>query len=241
MNYEQAKRGYLNLWTAAQIRPERRMAAQTIAQRLNMSRERYEAVARRVRAPWPWVAIVNSLEGGGRFTGHLHNGDPLTRRTTHVPRGRPLTGTPPFTWEESAVDALEMEGIADVPDWPVARWGFEWEKYNGWGYTKLSQPINSPYLWSFTTAYGAAPNVGKYVADGRFNSSAISEQCGAIAILKAMIELGITKVPDTILTLAQMQAIAIDKPVSPIIRLPVKTPEWDIAGIVFNFITRLFT
>jgi lysozyme family protein len=40
-----------------------------------------------------------------------------------VPAGRPAAGSPPFTWEQSAADALELAGIASVKDWSVPRQG----------------------------------------------------------------------------------------------------------------------
>jgi lysozyme family protein len=58
--------------------------------------------------PWELIAALHEREAGGSFKGHLHNGDPLTGRTYHVPAGRPAKGSPPFTWEASAIDALTM-------------------------------------------------------------------------------------------------------------------------------------
>jgi len=39
--------------------------------------------------------------------------------------------------------------------------------------------VLSPYLWSFTTAYTKC----KFVADGSFSATAVSKQCGAVALL----------------------------------------------------------
>lgn len=186
MEFQSVQRGYANLWAKAEIRPERVAAANTIAKKLAGNQARYEAVAASVGAPWWWVAIIHQMEAEADFTKHLHNGDPLTARTTHVPRGRPpKPAMPPFTWEQSAADALTMEGIADVPDWRVARALYQFEKYNGFAY--FNHAINSPYVWSFTTLYSK----GKYVRDGVFDADAISQQCGAAAILKAMQATGI--------------------------------------------------
>lgn len=180
MQFESVQNGYANLWKRAEIMPARVGAADAIAAKLGRSRKRYEAVAVTVGAPWWFVAIVHQMEADASFSKHLHNGDPLTARTTHVPRGRPKTGKPPFSWEESAADALELQGIAAVPKWSVARALYEFEKYNGFAYFRHA--INSPYLWSFTNLY----EKGKYVADGKYDADAVSQQCGAAAILKAM-------------------------------------------------------
>lgn len=181
MQFETLQRGYANLWAKAEIKPERLKAATAIAQKLAGNRERYEAVAAKIGCPWWFVAIIHQMESSADFTTHLHNGDPLSRRTTHAPRGRPAAGKPPFAWEESAIDALTMEGIANVPKWSVPRTLYQFEHYNGFGY--FNHSTNSPYLWSFTTLY----DKGKYTADGRFDPKAVSGQCGAAAILKAMI------------------------------------------------------
>jgi lysozyme family protein len=188
MQFESLQRGYANLWARAEIKPERVAAAAAIASKLAGNSSRYEAVAGSVGAPWWFVAIIHQMEADADFTKHLHNGDPLTRRTVHVPRGRPAAGKPPFTWEESAVDALTLEGIAAVPKWTTPRALYQFEKYNGFGY--FEHGINSPYVWSFTTLY----DKGKYTADGRFDPSAVSQQCGAAAILKAMVAAGIVNI-----------------------------------------------
>lgn len=187
MKFEDAERGYGNMWRAAQIRPERRAAALVLAKRAIANRARYQAAASACPGmPWWWVACAHSLESGMSWTRHLHNGDPLTARTVHVPAGRPAVGRPPFTWEASARDALTMppHSLHRVPTWTIARALYELERYNGFGYVK--KRVNSPYLWSFTTLY----EKGKYVADGRYDPAAVSQQCGAVAIMKALEELG---------------------------------------------------
>lgn len=189
MQFETVQRGYANLWAKAEIRPERVQDAAAIAEKLAANRERYEAVAAAVGCPWWLVGCIHSLEASLRFGKHLHNGDPLGARTVHVPKGRPKTGKPPFAWEASAIDALTMppHEFGKVERWGIARCLYELERYNGFGY--FAHQINSPYLWSFTTLY----EKGKYVADGRWSASAVSKQCGAAAIIKAMVAAGTIK------------------------------------------------
>ena len=57
------------------------------------------------------LGIIHSLEAEFNFNTHLHNGDPLSAQTVHVPRGRPPTGNPPFQWLDSAIDALTMHDL----------------------------------------------------------------------------------------------------------------------------------
>lgn len=156
---------------------------------------RYEEVSKATGVPKWVIAAVHCLEASFDFGSHLHNGDPLTARTKLVPAGRPKA--PPangkvYTWEESAIDALEYDGARSIPTWEVGR-ALAWlEGYNGWGYQtgagRATTPANtSPYLWSFTSEYQS----GKYVADGRFDPSAVSQQVGAVALLLGLLERGL--------------------------------------------------
>ena len=124
------------------------------------------------------------MEGNCNFKTHLHNGDPLSARTYHVPKGRPKaaprSGHFPYTWEESAEDSLVFQGYDKVRDWTVLRFLYLWEAYNGWGY--YYHGINSPYLWSFSNNYTA----GRYVSDGVWSSTSVSKQIGTACLLKWM-------------------------------------------------------
>jgi lysozyme family protein len=201
MNWEPAAAGYYNLWRKAEFSSEKtHSAAVDIAQKVLQVRSNYDAVELQTGVPWWFTGIIHHLESGGKFSTHLHNGDPLTARTTHVPAGRPLTN-PPFTWIESAIDALNMKGLLQETDWsyPKALWNFE--RYNGFGY--VAHEVNSPYVWSFTNLYSR----GKYVADHVWSASAVSEQCGAAAILLVLIEL--KKIPGKEKELPQMKTFTL--------------------------------
>ena len=110
---------YSNLWVEMAIRREKLPELDSIVERIVRHKEAYRSVERLTRVPWFAIAIIHNLEAGGDFNSHLHNGDPLLARTVHVPAGRPRSGNPPFTWEESAVDALEYDGFAQVTDWSI--------------------------------------------------------------------------------------------------------------------------
>ncbi len=156
-----------------------------------VGKARYQTVEAETGVPWWFVGILHALECSSNFKKHLHNGDPLTDRTVNVPSGRPESD-PPFTWEESAEDALLMKGwgpdevarISGVPDWtlPTVLWRFEY--WNGFGYR--NKGIRSPYLW-------AASNLeqpGRYVRDGTWDGSKWSAQVGAAVILKTLVARG---------------------------------------------------
>jgi lysozyme family protein len=178
--YEKSKRGYANLWLKATVRPERVAAASAIARRLITHRARYAAVAHDIGCPWWMVALPHHMESGGDWKTYLGNGQALTRVTTIAPIGR----GPFVSFEAGAVDALKLKGWHRIEGWELPRCLYELERFNGFGY--VSRGINSPYLWSFTTLYTR----GKYVVDGKYDASAVSSQCGAAAILKALVALG---------------------------------------------------
>ena len=176
---------YAALFKTAQIRPEHRESADWHLTMLRQSKERYSRVGERSGVPWYFIGIVHGLEASFNFRAHLHNGDyPLNQRTRQVPAGRPLRWLPPSDWESSAADALRIMGFAHAEDWSLPRILYRIEAFNGFGYRRMGRA--TPYLWSFTTLYDR----GKYVADGKFNPQARSQQCGAAAVLKLLAEAG---------------------------------------------------
>jgi hypothetical protein len=58
------------------------------------------------------------------------------------------------------------------------------ERYNGWGYRLYHPHVLSPYLWSGSNHYTS----GRYVADGTWSETAVSQQIGAAVILRRMAE-----------------------------------------------------
>ena len=187
IRFADVKDEYSNLWAEMAIHRKKLPEVDTIIERIVRHKETYRSVEQLTKVPWFAIAIIHNLEAGGDFNRHLHNGDPLTVRTVHVPAGRPRSGNPPFTWEESAVDALEYDGLTtQVTDWSVEYLAYMFEAFNGWGY-RLSHPhVKSPYLWSFSNHY----TNGKYVGDGRWSETAVSRQCGAMLLLKRLQEKG---------------------------------------------------
>lgn len=183
---------YETLFNGCRVRPDRSREIDATIDRIVANRARYEAVAREAGVPWHVIAIIHCMETGLRFDRHLHNGDPLTRRTTHVPAGRPRGGQPPFTWEESAKDALALRRLGPDTDWSLAGTLYEIEGYNGWGYRLHHTHVLTPYLWSYSDHYTS----GKYVADGRWSDTAVSKQCGGAVVLRRMAERGIITFSD---------------------------------------------
>ncbi len=140
--------------------------------------------------PWYFIACVHYLECSFSFKKHLHNGDPLTGYTVNVPPHRPKVGhAPPFTFEESAVDAIKLMKYDQVTNWSLPFILLKLEGYNGFGYNRKG--IRTPYLWSYSNHY----TKGKYVKDGVYDASAVSSQLGAAVILKRMEERALINIP----------------------------------------------
>jgi lysozyme family protein len=169
-------------WQSATIPAQRVRTVDAIVNRIQSNRGRYEAVQRATGVPWHVTAALHNMEASGSFSKHLHEGSPLTGRTRYVPKGRPREGTPPFKWEVSAVDALRFDRMVAV-QWDDIRRALQaCEAYNGTGYQRFHTSVPTPYLWSHTNLYTR----GKYVADGKWSSTAVSAQTGVAAIWKRM-------------------------------------------------------
>ncbi|MBY3198220.1 hypothetical protein [Rhizobium laguerreae] len=177
--YTGLKSSYIQLFESCQIPPERKGQVDWHIDRITkpIAIARYRAVEGETGVPWYFIGIVHALEASFNFRGHLHNGDPLDRRTRQVPSGRPRIWNPPSNWESSAIDALR--DVGNNSDWSIPRMLYLLEGYNGYGYQY--RRLKSPYLWSFSNHFSK----GKFVRDGVFDPSAGSKQCGAGVMLKA--------------------------------------------------------
>jgi lysozyme family protein len=153
-----------------------------VVRRILLNQKVYKCVDKKTDTPWYVIAALHNMESSGSFRHHLHEGSPLTRRTRWVPRGRPKTGNPPFTWEYSAVDALSYDKMGEK------RWAYLFDTlwavqgYNGTGYWKYHRSTPTPYLYAKTSI----EKPGKYVSDGKWSSTARSKQIGIAAIWKRM-------------------------------------------------------
>jgi len=173
---------YDRLWDSMTIKLDKASAVDAIAKKLIAHKETYEAVETDTGVPWYVIAAWHNRESDANFKTQLAQGDPLGSVSTHVPAGR----GPFSTWEEGAHDALvNLKHLDQITDWSPARICYETERYNGFGYRNNHPEVLSPYLWSFSNHYTA----GKYIADGKFSSSTVDKQCGAIPIMKRIVEL----------------------------------------------------
>lgn len=193
---------YQTLFDTCQIKPNKAQEVEKLVSTLIANKARYASVGTPLGIPWHTIAVIHNMECSQRFDRHLHNGDPLTARTKNVPAGRPKTGNPPFSWEESATDALTLRSLQKWQDWTIPGILYCLEGYNGWGYRLYHPSVKTPYLWSGSNHYTS----GKYVADGTWSDTTVSAQCGAATLLRRIAEKGEmdaeSHIPDTDLAAA---------------------------------------
>lgn len=182
--FEATKRGYANLWNAMTVGTSHTAVIETLCKRGLANKDKYVRVQSATGVPWWFVWALHARESSCDFSTHLHNGDPLTAKTRHVPAGRPLTGSAPFDWWYSATDALTMKGFHLIKSWTIERQLFSGERYNGTGYVGHGE--NSPYVWAGSNIYDGH---GKYVNDGSYDPNFSDKQPGIAPLIRRMSEL----------------------------------------------------
>lgn len=180
------RQDYQRLFATCAIREEWAADVEQRLAALLAGRDRYRTVGERLGLPWFVVAVVHEADTGHDFAVHLHNGDPLTERTQHLPDGRPLDGEPPFSWEDSATDALRLYYFDQWLDWSVAGTLFQLEGHAGWGYRLHHPEVPSPYLWNYSQHY----TQGRYVTDDTWSDSAVAPSVGVAVLLRRLAECG---------------------------------------------------
>lgn len=168
----------------ATLAPDRLPQIDHLVDRIIDGRSRYEKVSEATGIPWWAIGIIHQIDAGGNFQVHL-NGDPLNARTVHVPAGRPSNGSPPFSWEESAIDQISLTWNQKTDFTTPGSALFAFERYNGLGYRKRN--LYSPFIWGCTNRYSR----GAFVSDAVFEPEAVSKQCGAAAILLTLVDRGL--------------------------------------------------
>src|SRR5262245_9939904 len=171
---------YAKQWDKMAVKPDRIADIRGAAARLVAAKDRYLKAEKLTGVPWYMIAALHWRESAGNFRTQLAQGDPLNRRSTHVPRGRG-----PFkSWEAGAYDALvTLKKLNKVIDWRLEKILYHSERYNGWGYHFRGLP--SPYIWGGSTIQRR----GKFVADGEYSSTAWDTQPGVASLISQMMHL----------------------------------------------------
>lgn len=183
LNFADLRSGYAVDWARMVVDVGRTGDVDRAARRILSVRRRFETVAAATGVPWFVIGLLLLRESDLDFGTHLHNGDSLKRRTTHVPAGRPKQPDPPYSWEESAIDALRYDGLTKIADWTLERVCFQAEAYNGFG--PRGHGRRSGYLWAGCNVYDG----GKYVEDGVWDPDHRDTQLGVLPVLHRLAEI----------------------------------------------------
>lgn len=214
MNYGSSEKKRLeNLISTAKITKSTAWYKKAILPKVLANKHQYKAVADKIGCPMAFIVLTHLRENGsdiGKFKAYLGNGQPLNKKTTLVPKGR----GPFASWSDGAIDALKHDGVDKITGWDLPKMLYMLERYNGFGYR--NKGINTPYVWSFTNHYIK----GKYVADGKFSSTAVDSQIGCYAFYLDLIEAE-----------ADFKVGATEKLVvpQPELEAPKETPSWVLA------------
>jgi lysozyme family protein len=177
---------YDRLFKTCRVRPGAMEEVTSWAKRMAANKPRYSGIGDPLGVPWHIVGITHYRECSLDFERHLHNGDPLTDRTKNEPKGRPVNGSPKFTFEESAEDALRCDRMDTWTDWSLSGTLYKLESYNGFGYRTYHPHVLSPYLWGKSNHYVQ----GGYPKDGVWSDTYINKQLGSAVLLRRLSELG---------------------------------------------------
>lgn len=171
-----ARKSYAEIIPTLKINENKIIEVKLLVEKFHKTRERYEAVSSLTGVPSDVLFALHYRESSLNFKGVLHNGERILGtglKTRLVPKGRG-----PFeSWEEAAIDAMEIEKGKFPLVWDMNGKLQFCEAYNGLGYKKKGMP--SPYVLSWTNGYIK----GKYVADGKYDANFVDQQCGTAAIL----------------------------------------------------------
>jgi lysozyme family protein len=183
--YASLEAEYTSKWGNMVITPARVSTIDTMARKIIAGKQRYKAVQSDTGVPWAFIGVLHSRESSCDFAGVLHNGEKIIgngKKTKLVPAGR----GPFSTWEQAAIDALEIKGYKrGSPEWSIPRCLYEGERFNGFGYRNRGVP--SAYLWSFSNQYSK----GKYIADGVWSSTAVDQQMGIAPLMSRLLALDV--------------------------------------------------
>lgn len=135
---QELREEYLQLFTNCNLNSKYAHLGNRTADRILSQQTRYKSVSGITSVPWHVIAVIHAMESNLNFNCHLHNGDSIHSKTTRIPANRP-PGEPPFTWEESAVDALRLEGLTGWSDWSLPSTLFKLEAYS-WSSMAWSAP-----------------------------------------------------------------------------------------------------
>ena len=141
---------------------------------------RYASGCDATEVPQAVAAGSFEREGGSNFNLSPAQGDPINRKSVHVPAGR----GPYPNWTAAQIDAYRIDHLDAVgrANWSWERACYEEELFNGFGYR--ARGVHSPYLWAGTNIYTR----GKFTADHGYDPNAEDEQLGVIPMMYQIVQ-----------------------------------------------------
>lgn len=166
------------LWDNCIVDSDKVLSIKNVVKNAILNKEKYKSVESKTGVPWKLIACIHYKECSMDFTECLHNGDKLPGPTKNVPKGR----GPFSSWEEAAIDALNLKKKIFPSGWTDINMLIFAQKYNGMGH-QMKGLEYSPYIWAYTNHHD---ETGNYVSDGKYSSSAPIKSPGIAAILKEL-------------------------------------------------------
>jgi lysozyme family protein len=153
--------------------------AKIILERANAHDQGQVTAATGVSKLW-WIASFER-EGSSNYTTSPAQGDPINKKSTHIPRGL----GPYENWYDAAIEAYHIDHLDRVGEgnWTWERACYEGEAFNGFGPRNHGRATG--YLWSWSNQYTG----GKYIRDNVWGSSAVDQQCGMIPLMRCLLKL----------------------------------------------------
>lgn len=170
---------YEHLYKTLRILPGKRGACMVAAQKVMRGKTRYKNAGALCGVPWTVIGLIHLMECGCSWNRQIINGEHWNLKTKLYPPGL----GPWDSWEDAAVVGMQRFRKRYPSVWSVGTIGLFLERWNGMGYA--SRNVNSPYLWSMSNH---GEGVGKFVADGKYDASAVSDQVGAMVALSLIEE-----------------------------------------------------
>lgn len=168
---------------------------------------RYAAGCTETEVPQTVAAASFEREASSNFNLSPAQGDPINRKSVHVPAGR----GPYPDWKAAQVDAYHIDHLDAVgtANWSWERGCYEEELFNGFGYR--ARGVHSPYLWAGTNNYTR----GKFTEDHGYDPNAVDEQLGVIPMMFRMVQL------------RPALALPVPLPTAPVVELapPIPPPQ----------------
>ncbi|MFA6240150.1 MAG: hypothetical protein WC655_04430 [Candidatus Hydrogenedentales bacterium] len=168
---------YADKWLSMELLPEWQPEISLAVRLVKENDNLYAEASRRTGIPKWFFGPLHYREGSCKPNRQILNGEDFQKKTTIVP-----IGLGPFAdWAQAAEIAAEQGEWKKCATWSIAGALQFYEKHNGYGYRNMG--LDSPYVFRGSTH---CLDVGKFVADHKYDPNAKDKQLGCACILKGM-------------------------------------------------------